>query len=750
MGGIPVPLRLEVGKSFPSKRDLIFAIEYNAIRQRFQFKPEQSNKRYLLYKCDFMSLPQSEHSLSDSSATDPGPSSSGPLDVGESYASEGQPDAVSSAPKSFPAKCSKKKTCTWQISAGVDVDDKGFKIINYNPDHSCDCARPRFGLSRNKHLTASFVELQFKPMLQKLTAPTLVELVRELFEYDINDSIVYEAKKNDLGTPEDNYKYLECYVNLCRQADPGSKIELEKTPTNEFHRLFFSLGISRRGYPFSREMIFLDGCHLMREDNIVLLAATTLDGKGKLFQLGFALVPTEDFASWDFFLRNLRDALNLQDQNPLFMSDRQKGLIAAVKAVFPGSPHGCCYNHLMANLQVSQVSRDKNSDFAVVKKLVDAAAFATTLENHAVAFEKVRAQFPAVHDWLKAAGPENWAKYAHVHRRFGHITSNPAESTNSWIKPIRKLTIRSIIEGYQNLIRDSLEERRTQAWELEGTLLPLIEEEITRSSSFASSFSVFSALTSRESTWTSSTLSEPSDASAISPPELSDVFKKKGTVFNVEHHLYGKQRVDFGSKTCSCGDWQDQQYPCVHVCACCNFLQVDMKLFVHRSFLVANYKKMYGSAAVNVVGKCSAKQATTLFPPLYVKHSGRPRTNGRRECNMDKRHNTSTDNSSGKKGPACSVCGQSGHNKATCDRRFNQNSHEHVLSTNGQSNAKIGEFEPDHTNEPPAKKRKGKCTNCHKEGHYRPTCPLLKVGTSLAVSSGSHESVSIQEQQIDD
>lgn len=59
--------------------------------------------------------------------------------------------------------------------------------------------------------------------------------------------------------------------------------------------------------------------------------------------LGFMVCRSETIENWTIFLKDLAPAILGHPMPPTFNSDRQKGLLEAVPAVFPGAPHRYCW-----------------------------------------------------------------------------------------------------------------------------------------------------------------------------------------------------------------------------------------------------------------------------------------------------------------------------------------------------------------------------------------------------------------------
>ena len=117
------------------------------------------------------------------------------------------------------------------------------------------------------------------------------------------------------------------------------------------------------------------------------------------------------------------------DNSLVFLSDRQKGLIKGVQALFPNSPHAYCLRHLEDNMF-------KHPE---LKKLLWKAARATTEAEFNQHLQAMKTINPQCHDWLlSTADPAHWADLYFKGKRYGHLTSNIAEAFNSKILIARR------------------------------------------------------------------------------------------------------------------------------------------------------------------------------------------------------------------------------------------------------------------------------------------------------------------------
>jgi transposase-like protein len=78
-----------------------------------------------------------------------------------------------------------------------------------------------------------------------------------------------------------------------------------------------------------------------------LLATVGMDPNECIFPLAVAVVEVDDTESWTWFLETLKNDLGIVNTQPwTVMSEKQKGLTNAVKAVFPDSEHRLCQTNV--------------------------------------------------------------------------------------------------------------------------------------------------------------------------------------------------------------------------------------------------------------------------------------------------------------------------------------------------------------------------------------------------------------------
>ncbi|XP_012853123.1 PREDICTED: uncharacterized protein LOC105972693 [Erythranthe guttata] len=147
------------------------------------------------------------------------------------------------------------------------------------------------------------------------------------------------------------FSFLTLYFREAGRCNPDSVFDVEvDDANNSFKRCFFSFGASLSGFKFCRQMLILDGTFLKGKYKGVLLSAIAKDARNGLYPVAFVIVRDENISNWDYFMNHLRIALNTYSVLT-FVSDRQRGILEAVKNIFPHFHHSFCILHLENNLK---------------------------------------------------------------------------------------------------------------------------------------------------------------------------------------------------------------------------------------------------------------------------------------------------------------------------------------------------------------------------------------------------------------
>lgn len=546
----------------------------------------------------------------------------------------------------------KDNACSWQLRAFPDGASE-WKIKQLSTSHECIGVR---GPS-NKSANAKFVATEMLELFRLQPDMTPINIINEIHRshhIKISYDIAWEARELARtminGTYEESYVSLPSYCKQLIEANPGSFVSLEKTTTNQFQRLFVSYYASAKGFTHCKPLIGLDGTHLRSKYQGILLTATATDAQGQLFPLAFGVVDIEDKANWIWFLQKLRDVLVEYDpaivdqENVLvLLSDRAKGLLDGVPLVFPLAAHGYCLKHLEKNLK-AQYKDPKLTTF-----LWQMAASKTPRDFEEI-FKKFQDISPQAAQWLlREAEPKYWVDCYFPGRRYGHYTSNIAESLNSWLLAAREQPIHSMMETIREKMMGWFAMRREEGTKMQDEgFVPKVTKQLRQILDKARDYVVMPAVDS---------------------------------IFEVKSRQTGREYVvNLAQKTCTCFGFQATGYPCYHAARAILYHKHEVESYVDSCFKVAEYRKTYENG---ILPPAAALDLDTLpiFDPTEIAMSPPPISEP--DINEDndallppdtrrpagrpkKRHIRHEVEEEPQRVLKCGRCRAQGHNRATC------------------------------------------------------------------------------------
>ncbi|XP_012844341.1 PREDICTED: uncharacterized protein LOC105964362 [Erythranthe guttata] len=450
----------------------------------------------------------------------------------------------------------------------------------------------------------------------------------------------FEGKKNALnkirGQDAQEYSLLWDYCETVRARNPGAKLLLRKILYSDppiFERMYFSLPPMRLGFLAGcRPLIGLDGCFLKAPHGGQLLCAVGRDGNDNLFPISLAVVPVENRESWTWFLGELLEEIgSVEERKWTFISDRQKGLLEAIKDVAPGCDHRFCVRHIYQNF------KQKWPALELKTRLWRAASTGNKNEFEAVMVEIGRFDKAAA-EYLRKIPPCHWARsYFSRSCKTDVLVNILCESFNSYILEAREKPIISMFEWIRSRLTSRIQTKKAGMEKYEGSICPNILKKINKSQQLARN--CFPRWHGQEE-------------------------------FEVDIHN-DRYVVDLATRTCTCGLFQLNGYPCHHAWACIADRRYRVEDYVDSWYKKDTYLKVYAYMIHAVPGP--KDYIKTSFEPLAApklnKKAGRPKKMRRR--GPDELQTTSY-----KKGltHTCKNCLQLGHNKASCKNPTNPRS----------------------------------------------------------------------------
>lgn len=157
-----------------------------------------------------------------------------------------------------------------------------------------------------------------------------------------------------LGRQRRSFHLIPSLLDRIKEVDLDAVVDWStQGDTKVFNRAFVCPSAMRNAMKYCQLVVCLDACHTKnRRFPMQLFMATALDGDMNVTILCYALAPVENFENWEWFLSLLQESVHgVSDVEVLFSSDRCKGLLAAVREVFPDTIHGHCVNYSKANVK---------------------------------------------------------------------------------------------------------------------------------------------------------------------------------------------------------------------------------------------------------------------------------------------------------------------------------------------------------------------------------------------------------------
>ncbi|XP_052626958.1 uncharacterized protein LOC128133526 [Lactuca sativa] len=230
-----------------------------------------------------------------------------------------------------------KETCGWYIHASRSNPESDWFIRTLNQTHTC---------LQTRKLRACTASLICKKIIDQVEVDPKIPLraIQDHFKktYQVGVSMDKVFRAEDIArkhVTEDYTKQFELLreyalelqatnldttvkIDVCPNGNPAS-------PTRQFRRIYVCLGPLIKGFKAClRDLVGLDGAFMKGPFPGQVLTSVGLDSNNGIYTLAYAIVESENTASWKWFLENLGDDLELgSNSNYTFISDKQKEII---------------------------------------------------------------------------------------------------------------------------------------------------------------------------------------------------------------------------------------------------------------------------------------------------------------------------------------------------------------------------------------------------------------------------------------
>jgi len=449
------------------------------------------------------------------------------------------------------------------------------------------------------------VRLELGCAVSQSTASEALGIAISKLSYDVNNGFnhltEYIRKINESG----GFAKLETIsVIPC-----GSESESEReSPTERFHQVFVALRNQRNVGKYATFFSF-DAAHMKGNRKGMTMICSTQDlngclasGKskgtnGRVTILAQAITPTEDKSSWTFFLKCFKASFP-EIMATFSISDRDKGLIAAMLEIYPHLPHSKCLRHLSENFKKKFHSQEYTNvlkSMALSYKPEDCSSHMEVLRSSERGSEMI--------SWIEEAEPNLWVRSKIAVPRLNVSTSNSVEVVFHAISEFRYLPVLDFFLRMETYVCSSIYENYIKVSALAADeLLPRIKQKLNQEFEQSVFYS------------------------------CQRTGEQTGVLTGTSHMR--SFSVDVSKNICSCGKYQEQGYPCAHAIALLVWSGKDPSQFCHPSAYGKHLQMMYRALEEyrpTMLADLLSVPPTNLAPPIFQAQRGRPKSCGRIE-----------------------------------------------------------------------------------------------------------------------
>ena len=195
--------------------------------------------------------------------------------------------------------------------------------------------------------------------------------------------------------------------------------------------------------------------------------------------------------------------------------------------------------------------------------------------------EKISIKSEQAFQYLSSIDRNSWTLLFANIPKFGHDTSNVAESFNQWIGSERKKSYLDILIGITAKIMTMFHERSNK-YNLSDTM------------------------------WCSK-VNKILDNN-FNDGQRYEVLPSTDSLFYIKGGRSGEFRVDTTNKTCSCLQFQQMQYPCIHAAAAISFSKQNIDNFVSDLYKSTKLIQLYAMTVEPIL--VSELESGNVLPPI--------------------------------------------------------------------------------------------------------------------------------------
>jgi hypothetical protein len=307
----------------------------------------------------------------------------------------------------------------------------------------------------------------------KMGAKELQDKLQKDHNVTISYDTIWRGREKALvevyGTWEESFELLFRWKAEVMKSCPGSVVEIDVLDMEDqlyFQCFFCALKPCIDGFlEGCRPYLSIDATTLNGRWNGHLATTVAVDGHNWIYPVAYGFIPSESEDHWKWFMEQLKKAIgNL----PLLAvcSYACKGLMNAVKKVFPNAEQRECFFHLTKNFMKKFRGSGKLSHAArAYSENIFYEHIASIISENAEAVQ-----------WLQKNHNLLWYRCGfNSEIKCDYITNNIAESFNNRIRDHKDLPVADLADKIKDIIMQLWYKRRNIAYKLPaGRILPAI------------------------------------------------------------------------------------------------------------------------------------------------------------------------------------------------------------------------------------------------------------------------------------
>ncbi|XP_061347409.1 uncharacterized protein LOC133310171 [Gastrolobium bilobum] len=376
-----------------------------------------------------------------------------------------------------------------------------------------------------------------------------------------------------------------------------------------FHRIFWMFRQCCEAFKFAKLVIQIDGTHLYGKY------------KGKTLD------------AWNYFLVNIRARVT-DMSNICLISDRHRSIISTVENnpnwQPPNAYHVFCIRHIASNFN----QKFRNEGLKHMLKNLGYIPAIVDFERNLASF---RESSPQIAEWIDDIPKEKWSRAYDIEgRRYGHMTTNLAESVNRVFKGARNISITALVKHtYSRLVAYFVER---------GTNVVAQLQSAHRHSK---------------------------NVVELVKKNQVDATGHHVRAYNVEHTVFevnaGWERsysVNLPQRFCQCGKFKAFKYPCSHAVVAALSVRQSAFTYVDDVFLTTNLVEAYSFSWESIGNEEAIPE---ISGPKIIPDATMLRAKGRPKSTRIRNEMDEVETSQSR--IRCGLCKERGHNRRGCPSR---------------------------------------------------------------------------------